>query len=645
LNPTQAKGDVDTRQALAENRAATTHASAALAELSGLNEQGGAQETKRKEQRKKVFGTKLKSLVKKELLRKKLEQEQGRAATDESGEPATKKVKTQEEPNRHQSSKSPSAKDSETQQALKATSVIRMDSDACRAETNGIGWKAMPSRTDDVGRKKELAKNREGNSSDAEIVGSKGSEPPYANVSETTVQAPRKMTRMGGPKVYGVESNPIDMTMDDSDDEEVEIACIPARAPKLSKNAPTGLSGTKIQAAVAMMPIRNAKQATETTSCELSDDESVVVLMDNQNSFSTDRAPDRNEVARDKPTADCASSPICLSGPVATLRVRSASSLTRHSELASAEARAQASSPQHPYQSNATRTVKTVPWGDRKSAAKRKVGSASSQMRISEPLGKARVRNASPPTRPSKLAPSRPRAQASSPQRPPQSNATRTVETIPRGDRKQAAQQKTGSTSFPIRVYEPAATRRVGSASSSTRPSVLAAAEARAQASSQQRPVQSNATRTANRNSTVENSVICLDDSDDDQQGELDADTAAELARTANRNSTVENNVICLDDSDDDQQGELDADIAAGLARLPQPEKVGTYTHEEFCKLWESAEKDMGFSTEAIEKGSLVRGANKKIRKEDTTEQQRAQYGRFSFKAMKVRCATCTIDC
>jgi hypothetical protein len=99
-----------------------------------------------------------------------------------------------------------------------------------------------------------------------------------------------------------------------------------------------------------------------------------------------------------------------------------------------------------------------------------------------------------------------------------------------------------------------------------------------------------------------------------------------------------------LDDSDDDQQGELDADISAELAKFPQAEKVGTYTYEEFCHLWESAENDMEYTTEDIERGSLVRGANTKMRKEDTTEQQRAQYGRFSFKAMKVRCAPCTSD-
>jgi predicted transcriptional regulator len=101
-----------------------------------------------------------------------------------------------------------------------------------------------------------------------------------------------------------------------------------------------------------------------------------------------------------------------------------------------------------------------------------------------------------------------------------------------------------------------------------------------------------------------------------------------------------------LYESDSDQQGTLDDDVAAQLAQFELlVEKVGPYTSDEFRDLWGRVEKGIGYSTQDIEKGSLVREANTRLRKEDTTEQERAQYGRFEFKAMKVRCSACTSDC
>jgi len=53
------------------------------------------------------------------------------------------------------------------------------------------------------------------------------------------------------------------------------------------------------------------------------------------------------------------------------------------------------------------------------------------------------------------------------------------------------------------------------------------------------------------------------------------------------------------------------------------------YSIQEFKGMWESAEVDIGKTTEDIEKGRLVRGANSRILKQDGTNQLRAQYGRI----------------
>jgi len=53
------------------------------------------------------------------------------------------------------------------------------------------------------------------------------------------------------------------------------------------------------------------------------------------------------------------------------------------------------------------------------------------------------------------------------------------------------------------------------------------------------------------------------------------------------------------------------------------------YSIEEFKEMWESVEVDIGLTTEDIEEGRLVRGANSKILKRDGTNQLKAQYGRI----------------
>ena len=53
------------------------------------------------------------------------------------------------------------------------------------------------------------------------------------------------------------------------------------------------------------------------------------------------------------------------------------------------------------------------------------------------------------------------------------------------------------------------------------------------------------------------------------------------------------------------------------------------YTKEEFKTMWRAAETDIGHTTEEIESGSLVRGANSEIRTEDSSGQKKAPYGRI----------------
>ena len=45
--------------------------------------------------------------------------------------------------------------------------------------------------------------------------------------------------------------------------------------------------------------------------------------------------------------------------------------------------------------------------------------------------------------------------------------------------------------------------------------------------------------------------------------------------------------------------------------------------------MWKNAERDFGLSTEEIEEGNLVRGANTKMNTDDSTVQSKAQYGRI----------------
>lgn len=69
-------------------------------------------------------------------------------------------------------------------------------------------------------------------------------------------------------------------------------------------------------------------------------------------------------------------------------------------------------------------------------------------------------------------------------------------------------------------------------------------------------------------------------------------------------------------------------------ADAPSPALEPLYSLNEFKQMWEFAEEDFGVTTEEIEDGNLVRGANNRMNNKDSVAQTKAQYGRILPEAM-----------
>ena len=115
------------------------------------------------------------------------------------------------------------------------------------------------------------------------------------------------------------------------------------------------------------------------------------------------------------------------------------------------------------------------------------------------------------------------------------------------------------------------------------------------------------------------------------ERGPLPAPTQQHhlLPLAVRRAETVE-----LDDGDDD-----DDDAVRQVAEFEAKEmkQLGPYTFDDFVQMWESAEDNFGVYTSNIEDGTLVRRANREMKKEDSDAQGTAQYGRLEFLGMKVK--------
>jgi hypothetical protein len=64
---------------------------------------------------------------------------------------------------------------------------------------------------------------------------------------------------------------------------------------------------------------------------------------------------------------------------------------------------------------------------------------------------------------------------------------------------------------------------------------------------------------------------------------------------------------------------------------------TGPYNLKQFKIMWKQVEVNLGLTTEAIESGKLIRGANRKMDSEETDVQSKAQYGRLLPSATNVR--------